>query len=223
MRTGQGVIQEIYFDRNTAARLSCPSVLVPGPGQYLLAEAPDGTTEILPVPIFPAGIAEGGFLVASPVPKAWTPGTSLNLRGPLGNGFRLPTASRAVALAAFGETTQKLSALIEPAIAQGAAVTLLCAQPPQGLPNEVEIMPLELLKDVTQWADYIALDMPREMTRTLPELFQSFKVICEAQVLVTTPMPCGGRGDCGVCAVSMKRGHKLICKDGPVLDLKLFL
>jgi len=223
MRTGQGVIQEIYFDRNTAARLSCPSVLVPGPGQYLLAEAPDGTTEILPVPIFPAGIAEGGFLVASPVPKTWTPGTSLNLRGPLGNGFRLPTASRAVALAAFGENTQKLSALIEPALAQGAAVTLLCAQPPQGLPNEVEIMPLELLKDVTQWADYLAVDLPREMTRTLPELFQSFKVIGEAQVLVTAPMPCGGRGDCGVCAVSMKRGHKLICKDGPVLDLKLFL
>jgi len=223
MKTGQGVIQEIYFDRNTAARLSCPSVLVPGPGQYLLAEAPDGTTEILPVPIFPAGIAEGGFLVASPVPKTWTPGTSLNLRGPLGNGFRLPTASRAVALAAFGENTQKLSALIEPALAQGAAVTLLCAQPPQGLPNEVEIMPLELLKDVTQWADYLAVDLPREMTRTLPELFQSFKVIGEAQVLVTAPMPCGGRGDCGVCAVSMKRGHKLICKDGPVLDLKLFL
>ena len=223
MKTGQGVIQEIYFDRNSAARLSCPSVLVPGPGQYLLAEAPDGTTEILPVPIFPAGTTEGGFLLASPLPKAWIPGTSLNLRGPLGNGFRLPTASRAVALAAFGETAQRLSALIESALAQGAAVTLLCAQPPQGLPNEVEIMPLESLKDVTQWADYLAVDLPREMTRTLPELFQSLTVSCEAQVLVTTPMPCGGRGDCGVCAVSMKRGHKLICKDGPVLDLKLFL
>jgi dihydroorotate dehydrogenase electron transfer subunit len=177
----------------------------------------------LPVPFFPAGTAEGGFLIASPVPKAWTPGTSLNLRGPLGNGFKLPPVSRAVALAALGETTHRLSALIEPAIAQGAAVTLLCAQPPPGLPNEVEIMPLGSLKDATQWADYLAADLPREMTRTLPGLFQSFSVSCEAQVLVTTPMPCGGRGDCGVCAVSMKRGNKLICKDGPVLDLKLFL
>ncbi len=223
MGAGKGTIVEVYFEKNAAARLSCPSGSVPGPGQYLLAEDPVGTTEILPASVFSAGAAEGGFLIASPVPKAWTPGTSLNLRGPLGNSFKLPPASRAVALAAFGETTQRLSALIEPAIAQGAAVTLLVAQPPQGLPNEVEIMPLGSLKDVTQWADYLAVDVPRERIKSLPELFQSFTVSCEAQVLVTTPMPCGGRGDCGVCAVSMKREHKLICKDGPVLNLKLFL
>jgi dihydroorotate dehydrogenase electron transfer subunit len=222
MGIGKGTIVEVYVGKNAAARLSCPSGLVPGPGQYLMAEELVGTGELLPASIFPAGPADGGFLIASPVPKTWTPGTSLNLRGPLGNGFRLPTASRAVALAAFGETAQRLSALIEPAIAQGAAVTLLCAQPPHGLPNEVEIMPLGSLKDVIQWADYLALDMPREMTRSLPELFQP-TVSCEAQILVTTPMPCGGRGDCGVCAVSMKQGFKLICKDGPVLDLRLFI
>jgi dihydroorotate dehydrogenase electron transfer subunit len=223
MGTGKGTIAEVYFEKNAAALLSCPSSLIPGPGQYLLAEDSVGTTEILPASVFPAGTAEGGFLAASPVPKAWTPGTTLNLRGPLGNGFRLPPASRAVALAAFGETTQRLSALIDPAIAQGAAVTILSTQPPQGLPNEVEIMSLESLKDVTQWADYLALDLPREMIRSLPELFQSITVSCEAQVLVTAPMPCGGRGDCGVCAVAVKRGYKLICKDGPVMDLKLFL
>jgi dihydroorotate dehydrogenase electron transfer subunit len=222
MGVGIGTIVEVYIEKNAAARLACPSGLVPGPGQYLMAEDPIGTGEILPASIFSAGTAEGGFLITSPIPKAWTPGTTLNLRGPLGNGFKLPPVSRAVALAAFGETSHRLSALIEPAITQGAAVTLLCAQPPQGLPNEVEIMPLGSLKDVTRWADYLAVDMPREMVRSLPELFQS-TVSCEAQILVTTPMPCGGRGDCGVCAVSIKRGYKLICKDGPVLDLKLFI
>ena len=149
MGTGEGVIQEIFFDKNSAARISCPNGLIPAPGQYLLAEATSERCHPACRSIFPAGSADGGFLAASPIPETWTPGTSLNLRGPLGNGFRLPPASRAVALAAFGETTQRLSALIEPAIAQGAAVTLLCAQPPQGLPNEVEIMPLESLKDVT--------------------------------------------------------------------------
>jgi dihydroorotate dehydrogenase electron transfer subunit len=223
MSTGIGTIVEVYFEKNAVARISCPIGLIPGPGQYILAEDPVGIAEILPASVFPSGSAEGGFLMASPLPKAWTPGTSLNLRGPLGNGFRLPTASRAVALAAFGESAQRLSALIEPAIAQGAAVTLLCAQPPQGLPNEVEIMPLGSLKDVTQWADYLALDLTREMIRSLPELFQSITISCEAQVLVATPMPCGGRGDCGVCAGTVKRGYKIICKDGPVLDLKLFL
>lgn len=223
MGSGKGTIVEVYLEKNAAARLSCPMGLVPGPGQYLLADIPTDTSGTLPVPIFQAGTIDGGFLAASPIPKAWTPGISLNLRGPLGNGFILPPGSRAVALAAFGETTQRLSALIEPAIAQGAAVTLLSEQPPQGLPNEVEIMPLGSLKDVTQWADYMALDMAREMTRSLPEIFQSIMPSCETQVLVTTPMPCGGRGDCGVCAVPIKRGYKLICKDGPVLDLKFFL
>jgi hypothetical protein len=223
MHTGKGTIIEVYFEKNAAARIACPRGLVPGPGQYLLADASPGMAEILPLAVFPAGLTEGGFLVASPVPKTWTPGTSLHLRGPLGNGFRLPTASRAVALAAFGESIQRVSALIEPAIAQGAAVTLVCGQPPQGLPNEVEIMTLGSLKDVTQWADYFALDLPREMIKSLPELFQSITVSCEAQVLVTAPMPCGGRGDCGVCAVAVKRGYQLICKDGPVLDLNLFL
>jgi dihydroorotate dehydrogenase electron transfer subunit len=223
MKIGQGVIQEIYFNRLAAARILCPNGLIPTPGQYLLAEAISDPAPLLPVPVFLAGSAGGGFLAASPIPDTWHPGTSLTLRGPLGNGFSLPPSTRSVALAAFGETTHRLSALIEPAIAQGAEVTLLCEKPPQGLPNEVEIMPLGSLKDVTHWADYLALDMPREMTRSLPELFQSIKPSCEAQVLVTTPMPCGGRGDCGVCAVSIKRGNKLICKDGPVLDLKLFL
>lgn len=141
MGTGKGTILEVYFEKNAAARLSCPSSLIPGPGQYLLAEAPVEIAEFPPVAVFSAGSAEDGFLITSPIPKSWTPGTLLNLRGPLGNGFKLPLASRAIALAAFGETTHRLSALIEPAIAQGAAVTLLCAQPPQGLPNEVEIMP----------------------------------------------------------------------------------
>jgi dihydroorotate dehydrogenase electron transfer subunit len=219
MRTGKGTILEIYFDKNAAARLSCQGIAAPKPGQYILAEKPSE----MPCLVFPVGPAEGGFLIAAPIPTEWAPGTSLNLRGPLGNGFRLPPASRAVALAAFGDSSQRVSALIGPAIAQGAAVALLCAQPPQGLSNEVEIMPLESLKEVARWADYMAVDMPREMTRSLPDLFLNTEISQESQVLVTTPMPCGGRGECGVCAVSTKRGHKLICVDGPVLDMKLFL
>jgi hypothetical protein len=41
----------------------------------------------------------------------------------------------------------------------------------------------------------------------------------EAQALVITPMPCGGIAECGVCAVTARRGWKLACKDGPVFDL----
>jgi len=41
----------------------------------------------------------------------------------------------------------------------------------------------------------------------------------EAQVLVVTPMPCGGLAECGVCAFTTRRGWKMACKDGPVFDL----
>ena len=42
----------------------------------------------------------------------------------------------------------------------------------------------------------------------------------EAQALIVTPMPCGGIAECGVCAVTVRRGWKMACKDGPVFDLK---
>jgi hypothetical protein len=32
-------------------------------------------------------------------------------------------------------------------------------------------------------------------------------------------MPCGGLAECGVCALPAHRGWKLLCKDGPVLEL----
>jgi|WetSurSiteA1Bulk_404760.scaffolds.fasta_scaffold33793_2 NAD(P)H-flavin reductase len=223
MKTGQGVVQEIFFERIAVARLTCPNGLIPAAGQYLLADATFEQSSIIPVPIFPAGSADGGFLAAFPFPTNWHPGTSLSLRGPLGNGFNLPAASRSVALVSFSDTVQRLAALIVPAIAQGAAVTMISAQPPTGLPNAVEIMPIESLPEALHWADYIALDMPREMVPSLPNLLPNNGIVCTAQVLLTSPMPCGGRGDCGVCAVSVKRGYKLICKDGPVFDLKNFL
>jgi dihydroorotate dehydrogenase electron transfer subunit len=40
----------------------------------------------------------------------------------------------------------------------------------------------------------------------------------EAQVLIHTPVPCGGVADCGVCAVTLRSGWKLACQDGPVFD-----
>jgi dihydroorotate dehydrogenase electron transfer subunit len=223
MHTGNGIVAEVYLQGVAVARISCGPGLIPEPGQYLLADIPTEQTAPLPVPIFPAGAAEGGFFVASTLPKTWTPGTSLSLRGPLGRGFNLPLSPRKVALVVLGDTPNRLAALIYPALAQGAAITLLCDQIPPGLPSEIEIMPISSLPEVCHWADYVALDMPRELVQTVPDLFRSFEIGGHAQILLTSSMPCGGRGDCGVCAVNVKRGYKLICKDGPVFDLKLFL
>jgi dihydroorotate dehydrogenase electron transfer subunit len=45
----------------------------------------------------------------------------------------------------------------------------------------------------------------------------------KAQVLVGTPIPCGGIADCGVCAVNTKSSWMLACEDGPVFDLREFV
>jgi dihydroorotate dehydrogenase electron transfer subunit len=223
MSIGKGTVFEVYLEGYAAARISCPPGLIPGPGQYLLADAPREYSTPLPVPVFPARTAEGGFLAASPFPKLWNPGASLTLRGPLGHGFSLPSTARMVALVVFGETHHRLAALIEPAFTQRAAVSLLCDQLPSGLPNDVEIMSVGSLPEVARWADYIAVDMPLEKVQSISGLFESINITSDAEILLSSAMPCGGRGDCGVCAVRVKRGYKLICKDGPVFDLKHFL
>jgi NAD(P)H-flavin reductase len=223
MHTGRGIVSEVYLDGNAAARISCPPRLIPAPGQYLMADAPAIPYAPLPVPVFSAESAAGGFLTAPPFPRAWIPGTSLNLRGPLGRGFCLPPAARTVALVVLGESPHRLVALIEPALAQGAAITLICDVLPSGLPVEVEIMPVTSLAEIVRWADYIAIDIPRSEVQSLSELFQTSQISSHAQILLSAPMPCGGRGDCGVCAVNVKRGYKLICKEGPVFDLNIFL
>ena len=40
-----------------------------------------------------------------------------------------------------------------------------------------------------------------------------------ASVLLEGPIVCGV-GACGVCAVEVRRGTRMICSDGPVFDLR---
>ncbi len=145
----------------------------------------------------------------------------LALRGPLGRGFLLPPSARKVALIPFDEDASRLRALVAPALKQGAAVVLLGDSDMGSLPDEVEVQPFSLLEDVLAWADYAAFDVLRENLPGLRErLGGSNRVWAgkEAQVLVRTPLPCGGVAECGVCAVTLKSGWKMACKDGPVFD-----
>jgi len=232
MKQGTGALIELYLENGlTSGRLLCPQNLMPAPGQYLLAHDP-ASDNPLPAPVFSAGSVSGGFLTAPPIPETWRPGTSLSLRGPLGNGFFLPASARRVALVSLGETSARLKPLLTASLKQEALVVLVSDLDLTDLPPEVEIQPLSALTDITQWADYVALDVPREF---LPRLREKLGLsgharvrfarpgaagrAGEAQVLVFTPMPCGGMGACGVCSVIVRRGWKMACKDGPVFDL----
>jgi dihydroorotate dehydrogenase electron transfer subunit len=223
MHSAKGCIEEIYLDERRAARLACPPALIPAPGQYLLARAVTDTDSPLAFPVYRTGICPGGFYAAPRLPSAWLPGVELILRGPFGHGFSLPPAARRIALAAFGATCARLLALLEPALAQNAAVVLLTEVPPAGLPSVVEISPLSALSEAAGWTDYLALDLPRaKIQGEFKTRFQSFKPGA-GQVLIETPIPCGGLADCGACAVSLSRSQPLACKEGPVFDLKTVL
>lgn len=198
------------------ARLSCSESLIPAVGQYLLAS--DASNSPLPVPIFYTDSAPGGFIALAA--DHWKPGDELYLRGPLGRGFSLPLVARKVVLIAYDDVPARLRGLIRPALKQNASVVLVCSSDIESVPDEVEVQPLAGMSDALQWSDYAAIDVSREK---LPELKQWMFEQKQASahnldVLIRTPMPCGGIADCAVCAVITKSSWKMACKDGPVFD-----
>ena len=220
MHTGKGqVVELILRDRLRHARLTCPENLIPAPGQYLLAS--DESDLPLPVSIFYTDSEPQGFIAAAPVPDSWNPGRELYLRGPLGRGFALPSSARKVALVSFDDSPARLHGLIQPALNQDALVVLLSDTGVDKLPDEVEVQPVSALDEIIQWADYAAFDVAREHLPKMGErLFNGTqaRVSFETQILVRTPVPCGGIAECGVCTVIVKSGWKMACKEGPVFD-----
>jgi hypothetical protein len=139
-----------------------------------------------------------------------------------------------VALIAFDESPARLQGLISIALKQEAEVVLVCNTAVDGLPEAVEVQPLQVLIDIYQWADYAALDVARENLHQLGEMLgmekqakggalSASKGPREAQVLVRAPMPCGALAECGICALTIRHEWKMICKDGPVFELSLVL
>jgi NAD(P)H-flavin reductase len=216
MHTGKArVVELILEDGCRYARVSCAENLIPAPGQYLLAS--DVSDSPLPFPVFYTDSASQGFIAIAS--DSWKPGDDLYLRGPLGRGFSLPVSARKIVLVAFDDSPARLRALIRPALAQDASVVLVSNSATDGLPDDVEVQPLSSLEEIVQWADYMAVDVRRE---NMPELRErlgernQLSALHAAQLLIRTPIPCGGVAECGVCAVTTKSGWKMACKDGPV-------
>jgi dihydroorotate dehydrogenase electron transfer subunit len=221
MQTSTGAIAEIFLEGRHAARLTCPPGLIPAPGQYVLATCDGDPDSALARAIFPSGTCVGGFYSATRLPALWLPGAGLSLRGPFGRGFHLPGAARRVALASFGESCGRVLALLEAALAQGAELTVLSDRPPAGLPARVEISPLAALPEAARWADYLAIEIGQEQVRPRLAAMNAELNSANAQILVETALPCAGAAACGVCAVKVRAGYLLACKDGPVFDLGL--
>ena len=224
MRTTPGRVAEIQLHLGQASPLiACPTKLVPSAGQYLLA---NDDKSILPTPLFLARASRQGFMAAPPYPDTWLPGTSLTLHGPLGHGFRLPMDVQRLALVVLGDTYARLLSLVTAVDVDNLSITLFSDASLTDLPPSLEAYPLQDLRESISWADFIVVDVPIEELDQLPEYFVpgpqgSFQP--RGQVLVHGGMPCGSLGECGICAVKVKRSWRLACQDGPVFDLQAVL
>ncbi|MDH3942982.1 MAG: hypothetical protein OEV06_02655 [Anaerolineae bacterium] len=221
-----GKIIELQTDRagDSALQIECPAAQVPDPGQYLQALTSDDQAA-LPITLFPSRIIsiETGedvprFTAAISNSEAYRPGIPLQLLRPLGVGFAMPPTVKRLALTAFDASLAPLLPLMDRALSEGGEVAIFCDICPDGLPEAVEINPLEELRGAAGWADYAALTSPLERLSELDQLGIREMRSNQTQVLVRAPMPCSGLADCGVCAVPSMRGCKLACKDGPVFD-----
>ncbi|MGC8873490.1 MAG: dihydroorotate dehydrogenase electron transfer subunit [Chloroflexia bacterium] len=239
-------------------RLDAPGLARTGrPGQFVMARcAEEGSTDPLlrrPLALHRFHREEGVVeLLVRVVGRgtAWlaarAPGETLDLLGPLGRGFSLPTRARNVLLVAGGIGIAPLIAMADEALARGCAVVLALGArtaaelyPPALLPPEVELhlatedgsagrkaTVVELLEDpemgLLLWADQLMACGPRPMLIGLAAAVRAGRLRWRAgfaQVSLEERMACGV-GACLGCVVPTRQGYRRVCHDGPVFDLK---
>ena len=177
-------------------------------------------------------------------------GDSLDLFGPLGNGFFPDPSSKNLLLVAGGIGVAPLCFLADAAVKQKAKVTLLMGASsaahllPEGnlthglladgvLPSNIDIMKstddgsegykglaTDLIVDYVDRADEIFACGPLPMYQAMAQMPELKNR--PVQVSLEIMMGCG-LGVCYGCTVKTKAGLKQVCKDGPVFELQEIL
>lgn len=178
--------------------------------------------------------------------RGLSPGDSIDLLGPYGNGFEPPANALTLLLVADSVRAPFLYPLIDPVLDRGGRVTLLlhaasASQSGSGqdvrdsaivrdLPLAVEVRQVqaeEMLATVvhlSRWADSLFIALAADAL-ALPSLAHSMRAVRfrldagYAQVLADVPLPCGV-GACLACLVGLAGGgFTRACVHGPIFDL----
>ncbi|MFN8494174.1 MAG: hypothetical protein U0350_41630 [Caldilineaceae bacterium] len=163
-------------------------------------------------------------------------GATVNLLGPLGQGFSLAPHTRHLLLLATAARAATLLALIDPILDKGGHVTLVLYTdkasdnpllPLLPIPVEVRLATNEQqwqkhLTETMQWADQLCAAVPAAMFPQLRDLIKRKRFRLEAgfaQVLVEADLVCDV-GACLACVIPLASGgYTRACVHGPVFDL----
>jgi dihydroorotate dehydrogenase electron transfer subunit len=232
-------------------RLEAPEIAQAAkPGQFVMVRCGKGT--ILPRP-FSVHSVEGSHisLLLSVVGKGtgWLSlkkkGDTLDIFGPLGNGFTINPKSQNLLLVAGGMGMAPLRFLAEVAAAAGKKVTvingaqsrdcLLSVNPPQSLYNK-GILPasfqcVNATDDGSEGFKGLATQLIPHYLKNIHQVFACgpaamYKTMAkmpelkgkDVQLSLEQVMGCGV-GVCYGCTIRTKNGLKQVCKDGPVFEL----
>jgi dihydroorotate dehydrogenase electron transfer subunit len=196
---------------------------------------PDGRVQLLyRVSLAPGGAAEGrGTSRLSQLQS----GDSIDIIGPLGNGFTVAPGSRSLLLVAGGIGIAPLRFLAERAVSAGLQVVLLMGArsaagilPQNMLPSKATCIittddgskgrkgaVTDILPQYLERADQVFACGPPAMLEKLAAIpgIGSRPV----QVSLEVRMGCGA-GACYGCSIRTAQGMMRVCREGPVFDIK---
>lgn len=219
------------------------------PGQFVMVRCSDSYDPYLrrPFPLFSISTTSIGLLVRADEPgRRWLArqgvGQSIDVIGPLGQGFAIAPTTRHLLLAAEGILVGALAVVAAQATANGIAVTLLAGAPSAAATLPADLLPTAveyrvatadgsrgekgdvaaLLPSTIQWADQVFAAGSPALYRSLAQAIARHRLRVEnefAQVWRLGTVGCG-LGVCQCCAVETRRGMALSCHDGPVFLLR---
>jgi dihydroorotate dehydrogenase electron transfer subunit len=215
------------------------------PGQFIMVNCGQGTILRRPVSIHNIHNKESIVLLVKTIGTGTgniadrKPGDSINLIGPLGNGFKIADRSRKILLIAGGIGIAPMIFLADRASQTNIKVTLF-----MGADTATQLYPEELAPKDTEYftatvdgsagkkgliTDYVADVInnhdqvfacgPVNMYKTLNNLLPKIHYTNNLQVSLEVRMGCGF-GICYGCTIKTKQGMKQVCKDGPIFDIK---
>jgi dihydroorotate dehydrogenase electron transfer subunit len=219
------------------------------PGQWLAVYRPSALTIVAqPFPLASPDVRAGSAAILYDRDEAlasWLavlpPGTALDVLGPWGRPFPIDGRARHVLLLATGARLLGVLALAAALVESGVAVVVLhdaptatALVPPALLPHAAEYhvatadgtagvagTALDLLPPLLPWADALYAALPAEAYLTLRDLVHRHRLRVRrgfATVVAEGPLACYAAA-CDGCAVPLRDGYGLLCKDGPAFDL----